>query len=148
MSAANAWSGSTPWPPWPRPDHRRALHHIPRPVPRAAHVREETFYDQRGLIVFTTNRGLPGVGLTRAEFEPIKNAQPGDTLPDYAQQYVAPFDRCDREADMTQAYQEFSAVFLQVPRRILSSDIARSTVQSMGEKALRFVGRRRQGTLW
>jgi hypothetical protein len=68
---------------------------------------KETFYDQRGMIVFTTNRGLPGVGLTRAQFEEIKNAQPGDTLPDDARQYIPPFDRCDREADMTQAYQEF-----------------------------------------
>lgn len=68
---------------------------------------KETFYDQRGMIIFTTNRGLPGVGLTRAEFEPIKDLKPGGILPEYAQQYVAPFDRCDREADMTQAYHEF-----------------------------------------
>jgi Eco57I restriction-modification methylase len=67
----------------------------------------ETFYDQRGIIVFTSNRGLPGVGLTRKEFEDIKNAQPGDPLPDYATDYIPPFTRCDREEDMTLAYEVF-----------------------------------------
>lgn len=64
----------------------------------------ETFYDQRGRIVFTVNRGLPGVGLTRQQWEEVKHAQPGDPLPDYASIYIPPFDRCDREDDMARAY--------------------------------------------
>jgi hypothetical protein len=75
----------------------------------------ETFYDQRGdqrgKIVFTVNRGLSGVGVTRAQWEEIQHARAGDALPEWAvhQQcmFVAPFDACDREADMAQAYQEF-----------------------------------------
>ncbi|MEZ4329956.1 MAG: hypothetical protein R3B40_32300 [Polyangiales bacterium] len=73
----------------------------------------ETFYDQRGKIVFTVNRGLSGVGLTRPQWEEIRHAQAGDPLPDWAadQQgaFVAPFDSCDREADMAQAYEAFRA---------------------------------------
>ncbi len=67
----------------------------------------ETYYDQRGMIVFTTNRGLSGVGLPRKEWEEIKNAQPNDLLPEYAQQYIPPFTNCDREEDMTLAYEVF-----------------------------------------
>jgi len=33
----------------------------------------ETFYDQRGKIVFTVNKGLSGVGVSRAEWEEIKS---------------------------------------------------------------------------
>ena len=67
----------------------------------------ETFYDQRGIIVFTSNRGLSGVGLTRKQWEEVKTTQPGDELPDYATDYVPPFTRCDREEDMTLAYEVF-----------------------------------------
>lgn len=68
----------------------------------------DTWYDRRGMTIsFPNSNGFPGIGLTCAEWDPIKNAQPGDHLPDYAQQYIAPFDRCKREADMTQAYLEF-----------------------------------------
>ncbi len=71
----------------------------------------ETFYDQRGKIIFTVNRGLAGVGLARKEFEPIRDAKPGDTLPDYAHDqqgpFEPPFETCDREADMSRAYAFF-----------------------------------------
>ena len=33
----------------------------------------------------------------------------GDPLPDHAVDYQPPFDRCDREADMRQAYAAFAA---------------------------------------
>ncbi len=72
----------------------------------------ETYYDQRGKIAFTTNRGLSGVGVTRKEWEQIQHAQAGDKLPGFAQDaggaFVAPFDSCDREADMAQAYRHFA----------------------------------------
>ncbi len=67
----------------------------------------ETFYDQRGRIVFTVNRGLPGVGLTRKQWEEVKHAQPGDPLPDFATAYAPPFERCDREEDMSLSYRQF-----------------------------------------
>lgn len=67
----------------------------------------ETFYDQKGRIVFTVNKGLPGVGLSRAEWNQVKDAQAGEPMPDFAAKYVPPFDRCDREEDMTRAYRFF-----------------------------------------
>lgn len=71
----------------------------------------ETFYDQRGKIVFTVNRGLAGVGLTRKQWQEVQHAQAGDELPEWAHDqqgpYEPPFDSCDREEDMAQAYRFF-----------------------------------------
>ena len=69
-----------------------------------------TWYDQQGNIAFTVNRGLPGVGLERKDFELWQDCLqsncdlPGD-FDDMGLQ--PPFDRCSREADMRQAYCEF-----------------------------------------
>jgi hypothetical protein len=72
----------------------------------------ETFYDQRGKIVFTPNRGLAGVGLDRKQWEQVKDAQAGDKLPEFAKdaqgEFVAPFTKCDRELDLAQAYAFFA----------------------------------------
>lgn len=72
----------------------------------------ETFYDRRGKIVFTVNKGLSGVGLDRKQWELIKDARKGEKLPEWAVDaggaYEPPFDRCDREADMAQAYAYFA----------------------------------------
>lgn len=71
----------------------------------------ETYYDRRGKIVFTVNKGLSGVGLERKQWEQIKDAKAGDRLPEWAVDaggaFVPPFDRCDREEDMAQAYAYF-----------------------------------------
>jgi len=78
----------------------------------------DTWYDRRGRIVFTNNRGLNGVGLTRKQWNEIRGDQLDPLtfagiapLPDWAHDalgpYEPPFDRCDREADMRQAYAEF-----------------------------------------
>lgn len=71
----------------------------------------ETFYDRRGKIVFTVNKGLSGVGLDRKSWEIIKDAKKGERLPEWAFDaggaYEPPFDRCDREEDMAQAYAYF-----------------------------------------
>jgi hypothetical protein len=71
----------------------------------------ETYYDQRGKIVFTVNRGLSGVGLDRKQFEAIAEAKAGDELPDYAHDqqgpFEPPFETCEREADMSRAYEFF-----------------------------------------
>jgi hypothetical protein len=71
----------------------------------------ETFYDRRGKIVFTVNKGLTGVGLDRKQWEEIRDAQAGARLPEWARDqggpFEPPFDCPDREADMAQAYEGF-----------------------------------------
>jgi hypothetical protein len=79
--------------------------------PTLQQYERETFYDQRGAVVFTINKGLTGVGLTRAEWDEVKHAKSGDKVPDFARDaggpFVPPFDACDREQDMAQAYRHF-----------------------------------------
>ena len=81
----------------------------------------DTWYDSNGRIVFTNNRSLTNVGFSRAEWENgIKEASAGqtfyrtitdDTLPggpiERTIEYVAPFDRCDREQDYEIAWKFF-----------------------------------------
>ena len=71
----------------------------------------DTWYDQSGRIVFTNSKGLPGVGLDRAEWNGVRALQSGTvtrsvtdtTLPTgpVERQLVwhAPFTKCDRETD-------------------------------------------------
>jgi hypothetical protein len=79
------------------------------------HYELDTWYDQRGKIVFTANsKGLNGVGVDRKQFDEIRDAKPGQELPPWAKDaqgpFVPPFDRCDREADMAQAYEHFQRI--------------------------------------
>ena len=81
----------------------------------------DTWYDANGRIVFTTNRSLVGIGFERKEWENgIKGAPAGkkfyrtiidDTMPggpvERTIEYVAPFDRCDREQDYETAWKFF-----------------------------------------
>ena len=79
----------------------------------------ETYYDSKGKIVFTVNRGLSGVGFSRSEWNEIKDMQSDtverkildDTMPggplERTITYNAPFDRCDREEDYRIAWAEF-----------------------------------------
>lgn len=81
----------------------------------------DTWYDANGRIVFTNNRSLSGVGFDRSEWENgIKGAASGqkfyrtitdDTMPggpvERTIEYVAPFDRCDREKDYETAWKFF-----------------------------------------
>ena len=80
-----------------------------------------TWYDANGRIVFTTNRSLVGVGFDRKAWEGnVKGAPAGkvftreiedDTLPGgpvkRTIEYVAPFDKCDREQDYETAWKFF-----------------------------------------
>ncbi|MEQ9080757.1 MAG: hypothetical protein RLP09_43235 [Sandaracinaceae bacterium] len=69
---------------------------------------QNTWYDQNGRIVFTTNRGLPGVGHNRKTFEAWRGAlDRGEPPPAEADtlRYLPPFETRDREADMRHAYQ-------------------------------------------
>lgn len=82
---------------------------------------EDTWYDANGRIVFTNNRSLTNVGFSRTEWENgIKGAPAGqkfyrtimdDTMPggpvERTIEYVAPFDRCDREQDYETAWKFF-----------------------------------------
>ena len=71
----------------------------------------ETWYDRQGKIVFTVNRGIPGVGLDRKQFEEVKRATLSESLPAWASAYTPPFQRPDREADYERAFLEFSKRF-------------------------------------
>jgi Eco57I restriction-modification methylase len=80
---------------------------------------KHTWYDQLGNIVFTNNKSLTNVGLSRKEWEIVKGKDSGvvesvvddDTIPGGPRKkgviYHAPFDRCDREHDYEVAWKEF-----------------------------------------
>ncbi len=117
----------------------KTIYRIQFPVLRQYEM--DTWYDVNGRIVFTNNRSLSGVGFTRLEFEssgavvPIccgndswdgimKHAPEGyvfartiidDTMPggpiERTTEYVAPFDRCDREKDYEIAWKFFEEKF-------------------------------------
>lgn len=82
-----------------------------------------TWYDQNGRIVFTVNVSFVNTGFNRAEWEKIKDAKSGtinrtitdDTMPggpvERTIEYVAPFDRCDREQDYETAWRHFEQRF-------------------------------------
>lgn len=97
----------------------------------------DTWYDSNGRITFTNNRSLTGVGFSRSEWEKAGAVQPvcrsdapwdgimkhapagyvfartimDDTMPggpiERIIEYVAPFDRCDREQDYETAWKFF-----------------------------------------
>lgn len=82
---------------------------------------KDTFYDANGRIVFAKNNALTGVGFDRKEWEGnVKGAPAGkvftreiedDTMPGGSVkrtiEYVAPFDKCDREQDYETAWKFF-----------------------------------------
>ncbi len=85
----------------------------------------DTYYDQRGRIVFTASKGLPGVGFSRAEWNAIKEMQSGTvtrtitdtTLPsgpvERTLEYTAPFTLQNRETDYATVWAKLDA--LQAP---------------------------------
>lgn len=82
---------------------------------------DDTWYDQKGNIVFTCSKGLTGVGLDRAEWNDIKDKKTGETYEHTITKselyqgkkvtYYAPFDRCDRVEDYKQAWEVFEGKF-------------------------------------
>jgi hypothetical protein len=94
-----------------------AVYRIQFPVLRQNE--QDTWYDQRGRIVFTNSKALPGVGFSRADWEQIRHLTSGTvmhTIQDATKpggpqerviEYFAPFDRCDREADYATAWKFF-----------------------------------------
>lgn len=90
---------------------------------------DDTWYDQKGNIVFTCSKGLSGVGLDRSEWDKLteevnpeqRKLKEGETYTHtitkselYAGQqiaYYAPFDKCDRVEDYKVAWAHFEKVF-------------------------------------
>lgn len=89
---------------------------------------DDTWYDQRGNIIFTCSKGLNGVGIDRPEWEKIsqeinplqRTLITGDTYTHtitkselyQGQQitYYPPFDKCDRVEDYRRAWEWFDGV--------------------------------------
>ena len=80
---------------------------------------QNTWYDQNGCIIYTKNRGLPGVGFKSKQWKEVKDKLSGtvertvgdDTQPGGPVErtivYEAPFDKCDREEDYERAWAAF-----------------------------------------
>jgi type I restriction-modification system DNA methylase subunit len=102
-------------------DQLKTIYRIQFPVLQSYEA--DTWYDQNGRIVFTNNRSLNNVGFDRKTWETIKDANSGtftrtiidDTIPggpvERTIEYVAPFDRCDREQDYETAWAFFEKKF-------------------------------------
>jgi hypothetical protein len=98
-------------------DELKTIYRVQFPVLKE--YEQDTWYDQKGRIVFTASKGLSGVGFSRPEWERINNMKSGtveqtitdDTMPGGPRErtivYHAPFDRCDREKDYETAWREF-----------------------------------------
>lgn len=91
----------------------------------------DTWYDQKGNIVFTCSKGLTGVGCDRKEWESIRGEQLDDNTyagveptavhiidPKKSElyggeqvTYYAPYTRCDRIADYRRAWEHFEKRF-------------------------------------
>lgn len=96
----------------------QTIYRVQFPVMRQYEV--DTWYDAQGRIVFTPNKGLSGVGFSRAEWNGIKEMAEGtveqtitdDTLPggpiERTITYHGPFDKCDRERDYETVWTEFT----------------------------------------
>lgn len=101
-------------------DQLKTIYRIQFPV--LQQYEADTWYDANGRIVFTTNRSFTGVGYDRKTWETeVKGAPAGKkfyrTITDDTQpggpvertiEYVAPFDKCDREKDYETAWAVFS----------------------------------------
>ena len=70
---------------------------------------QNTWYDQSGRIVFTTNRGLPGVGQDRKAFEASQGAPAVGAEPRVEAEvgHSTPFRTRDRETDIRRAHTRF-----------------------------------------
>ncbi len=101
-------------------DQLKTIYRIQFPVLQSYEA--DTWYDANGRIAFTINRSLIGVGVDRPTWEnTLRQLAPGETYrktyTDDTQpggpvertiEYVAPFDRCDREEDYETVWKFFS----------------------------------------
>jgi hypothetical protein len=82
---------------------------------------DDTWYDQKGNIVFTCSKGLVGVGLDRPQWEQVKNNTEGQLVEHTITKselyqgkkvtYYPPFEKCDRVEDYKRAWEHFEGVF-------------------------------------
>ena len=98
----------------------QTIYRIQFPVMRQYEA--DTWYDQRGRIVFTNSKGLPGVGLPRAEWNEVRALTSGTvtrtvtdtTLPTGPLErqiiYQAPFTKSDRETDYATVWGRLDAL--------------------------------------
>ena len=98
----------------------QTIYRIQFPVMRQYEA--DTWYDQRGRIVFTNSKGLPGVGLPRVEWNEVRALQSGTvkrtvtdtTLPTGPIEreiiYHAPFTKCDRETDYATVWRRLEEI--------------------------------------
>jgi hypothetical protein len=94
----------------------QTIYRIQFPVMRQYEA--DTWYDQRGRIIFTNSKGLPGVGLPRVEWNEVRALQSGTvkrtvtdtTLPigpvEREITWHAPFTKCDRERDYAEVWKK------------------------------------------
>ena len=80
---------------------------------------EETFYDQKGRIVFTINRTLSDVGLERKKWETVRDNKEGELVRDTIKYelhrgveitYYPPFERRNRVEDYKTAWAHFEKI--------------------------------------
>ena len=80
----------------------------------------DTWYDQKGNIVFTCSKGLTGVGLDRGDWNLIKDMKSGEYKHTIEKSelyrgkeviYYAPFEKCDRVEDYKTAWAHFEQIF-------------------------------------
>jgi hypothetical protein len=98
-------------------DELQTIYRVQFPVLRK--YEQNTWYDQNGRIIYTKNRGLPGVGFKSKKWKEVKDMTSGtveQTVEDDTQPggpvertivYEAPFTKCDREADYERAWGVF-----------------------------------------
>ena len=82
---------------------------------------DDTWYDQKGNIVFTCSKGLVGVGLDRIGWERVRNNKEGDDITHTISKselykgkqitYYPPFTKCDRVEDYKRAWVHFKERF-------------------------------------
>jgi hypothetical protein len=82
---------------------------------------DDTWYDNKGNIVFACSKGLIGVGVVRPIWEQIKNLKAGETYEYTITKsevykgkkitYHTPFDKCDRVEDYKSAWEHFEKIF-------------------------------------
>ncbi|MDB9987978.1 hypothetical protein OAD88_01225 [Flavobacteriaceae bacterium] len=84
---------------------------------------DDTWYDQKGNIIFTCSKGLTGVGVDRPVWNTISNMKEGETYEHTIEKselyhgekvnYYAPFEKCDRVENYKVAWAHFEKIFNQ-----------------------------------
>ena len=84
---------------------------------------DDTWYDQKGNIVFTCSKGLNGIGVDRPVWNTIREMKEGETYEYTIEKselyhgeevtYYAPFQKRDRVEDYKVAWAHFEKIFNQ-----------------------------------